>query len=347
MVGIIHVGNTLKEPYFEKYKIALEKSGQSYELILWDRKGDTQDYPENCHVYREKISGLNKIKKAFAYRRYAKFVQNILKNKKYDKLILLTTFSAFMLGKKIKEYKHNYIFDLRDLTCENNLFFRKKVERIIKNSTITVISSDGFRDVLPDFDYVRAHNLSGENERVTDKQKQLGVIKVGYAGVTRGDEFNKRLIQIFGGDKRFELVLMGDGIDSESVKEFANSYQNITVRGRYQNDEKAKLYATCDMLINMNIASFNGKRLTANKYYDGLLFGLVQIARADEYTGALVSCKELGVALDFSDKEFAEKVYEYYTSLDMTKFLQKANDELDRVKEQNEIFIEEVVNYLK
>lgn len=346
MVGIIHVGNTLKEPYFEKYKIALEKSGQSYELILWDRKGEVQNELDNCHVYRGKIDGVSKIKKLFAYRKYAKFVQSVLSRKKYDKLILLTTFSALVVGKKIKQYKNNYLFDLRDLTCENHLFFRKKVARIIKNSTISVISSDGFRDVLPDFDYVRAHNLSGENEQVASKQKQLGVIKVGYAGITRGDEFNQRLIRIFGGDNRFELVLMGDGIDSESVKKLANSYQNVKVQGKYQNQDKANLYATCDMIINMNTGGFNGKRLTANKYYDGLLFALPQIARADEYTGALVSCKELGVALDFLDENFADKVYEYYSNLDMTEFLQRATSELDRVKEQNQVFVDAVVDYL-
>ena len=101
------------------------------------------------------------------------------------------------------------------------------------------------------------------------------------------------------------------------------------------------------MLINMNIASFNGKRLTANKYYDGLSCNLPQIARIDEYTGALVTVKGLGVALDFYDEGFANKVYEYYQNLDFDEFKQKAKIELDRAKEQDKEFIQKIEDFIK
>ncbi len=346
MIGIVHVGNIFAEPYFEKYKSALDKSGENYELILWDRRGEVQSQ-NGMHVFRCENARKGKFGKYLAYRKFSKFAKKIVKEKKYEKLVLLTTLSAFMLGKKIKEYKGRYVFDIRDMTFEKCFVFRKKLSRIIKNSTFTAISSSGFLDVLPDYDYTLVHNLSGEDGEIEYKPKQdSGKINVLYTGISRGFEFNKRLIQIFGKDERFHLTIAGEGIDETKLIDLARS-SGVTVYGKYDSQKKRELLRGADMIINMNTASFNGKRLTANKFYDGLLFKLPQVARVDEYTGALVTCKELGLALDFSDGDFANKVYEYYKNLDVEEFTKKAKAELERAKRQNEIFIQKITDFAK
>ena len=178
------------------------------------------------------------------------------------------------------------------------------------------------------------------------EKKQNGKIEVLYIGNSRGDKFNQRLVEIFGWDDRFNFTLAGKFVNTSSLMSKVKDLKNITVLGEYNDDKKKELLTNADMIINMNTASFNGKRLTANKYYDGLLYLLPQLARIDEYTGALVSCKELGVALDFDDTDFANKVYEYYQNLDMEYFVQKSKAELKRVKEQNEIFVQKITEKL-
>ena len=102
MIGIVHVGNILAEPYFEKYKSAMDKSGENYELILWDRRGEVQSR-DGIHVFRCGNIPKGKLGKYLAYRKFSKFAKKIVKEKKYEKLVLLTTLSAFVLGKTIKD----------------------------------------------------------------------------------------------------------------------------------------------------------------------------------------------------------------------------------------------------
>lgn len=345
MIGIIHVGNAYIEPYFEKYKKVLDQTQTDYELILWDRKNEIEQ-KDGVHVFKKPTSNIKRAQKILNYLRYRKFVKKIVKEKKYDKLIFLTTMSAFTIGSFIKKYKNKYILDIRDLSGEKSKLFQKKLARIIENSSFTSISSDGFREKLPEFDYVRSHNLSGNI--ALDRQKNTsGKINLLYLGRTRGDWFNKRLIEIFGGDDRFTLNLIGEWIDSKEVAILAKKFENVTVKGKFDSSQKEEFLQKADILINMNIASFNGKRLTANKYYDGLECNLPQIARVDEYTGALVTVKGLGIALDFYDEDFANKVYEYYQNLDFDEFKQKAKIELDRVKEQDREFMQKIEEFLK
>ncbi len=347
MIGIIHTGNALKEPYFEKYRKALDLCGASYELVVWDRKGNSIKDEDGVHVFHKKTSNVKRLSKIRAFCAYCRFVRRTVQERGYDKLIFLNTMSAFALGRFIKSYAGRYVFDVRDMSYERLPLFKRRMARIIKNSDFTSISSDGFRDEMPDLDYVRSHNYTYTDlAKEVDKRQKSDPIKVVYVGVTRGDKFNLRLIEAFGGDERFTLRIAGEGADTETVKEKARQFKNVTVTGRYENEQKGDILTSSDMLVNMNIGSFNGSRLTSNKYYDGLIYKLPQIARADEYTGALVSVKGVGVALDVMSEELADHVYEYYSSLDLEEFVERAKAELERVKREDEKFLDAVKDFI-
>ena len=44
-----------------------------------------------------------------------------------------------------KKYKNNYIYDYRDYTYEKYGFFKKMVNKLIDDSYVTFVSSDGFK----------------------------------------------------------------------------------------------------------------------------------------------------------------------------------------------------------
>lgn len=348
MIGIIHVGNVFKEPYFDKYKSVLEKSGVEYEVIIWDRKGELKNVHPSVHIFSKKVK--SKLSKIFGFLAYFRFVQKTLKAKKYDKLILLTTLSAFACKKMLhREYKGKYIFDIRDLTYEYRQSFCKEVGRIIKDSAFSVISSEGFKKYLPSGNYVRSHNFRYDEIESRKKSAQLNLsdkINVVYIGLTRGDSFNKRLVEIFGGDERFSLRIAGEGCDSVAVLESANRYDNVTVSGRYELDQKADVLKDADILINMNLNSFNGKRLISNKYYDALILKIPQIARKGELMGEIVESKGLGISLDFEDKSFADKVYNYIINLDLNALDKAIESEIDLVLTEDEKYINEIKSFL-
>lgn len=351
MIGIIHVGNALKEPYFEKYEKVLTESKKEYEIIMWDRKNKEREYPANVHAFFKK-TGKGKLSKALAFSSYFRFVQKIIKEKKYDKLILLTTLSAFSCKRILKKrYAGKYVFDIRDLTYEYYAPFKKNVAEIVKNSAFTTISSSKFKEFLPNWNYyVRTHNFRYEdvlNAKPKSNLKKDGIINVVYIGFTRGDVFNCRLVEIFGGDKRFSLRIAGERCDSETVLAKAKGYDNVNISGRYELNEKFDLIKSADMIINMNLNSFNGKRLVSNKYYDSLTFKLPQIARKGEFIGELVERKGLGITLDFDDESFADKVYSYMENLDEEKFYHSVRTELNEVLEEDKIFIAKLKNFIE
>ena len=59
-----------------------------------------------------------------------------------------------------KKYKGKYIVDIRDFTLENIPFYRKAEQTVVKNSYSTVISSRGYKEFLPDYDYKVVHNYT-------------------------------------------------------------------------------------------------------------------------------------------------------------------------------------------
>ncbi len=353
MIGIIHVGNAGREPYFEKYKKLLDESGKEYEVIMMDKAsaGNTDEaLPSNYFCFKANDARKNKLIKLINFFKYSRFVKKILKRKKYDKLIILTTLSAFMCKKELhKKYKGKYIFDFRDLSLEKIGWFKKRVARIVKESAFTCISSDGFKKYLPEYDYVKAHNfrysdLSATRDEIDyEKNKKINLT---YIGTSRGYEYNSRLISIFGSDERFNLKIVGSYCDSPQILELSKKHDNVEVKGRYDLSEKHEILKDMDMLVNMNIESFNGLQAMANKYYDGIILKKPQLANINTFAGKQIKDRGLGIALAFSDENFADKVYEYWQNLDEENFNQKAKAELDAVLEEDKIYLAKIESFI-
>lgn len=352
MIGIIHVGNVLKEPYFEKYKNILEENKKEYEIIMWDKckDGDTSALPDNVYNFDLVDSNRGKIVKFINFMKYSRFVKRILKKRKYDKLIILTTLAAFMCKKELKgKYKGKYVYDFRDLSLERVGWFRKRVARIVKNSAFTCVSSDGFTKYLPSHNYVKAHNfrysdLSQTKEKINYQKDKL--IDLTYIGTSRGYEYNARLIEIFGSDPRFSLKIIGRFCDSPKVLELASLHKNVEVRGRYELSEKHEILSDMDILVNMNIESFNGLQAMANKYYDGIILKKPQLANINTFAGKQIEERGLGISLSFDDEHFADKVYQYWQNLNEEEFNEKAKKELELVLQEDKIYLSKIREFI-
>lgn len=349
-IGIIFCNELNVCPYVEKYTRVLEEKNIEYDYILWNRSNVKRNYPENYLVYSEYSEMyVKKYKKIYAVIRFAKYLNKVIKNNNYDKLIVLTSMPAILCYKLlINKYKNKYIFDFRDLSFERSFTFRYMLKRIIGNSYFTCISSPGFKDVLPKYNYVISHNFQYKHlkNNSSENHERNTIIRLLHIGITRGENYNKKLVDIFGNDTRFVVNIVGDGNDTESFKEYIKNFKNINVKGTYNNIEKEKYIRDADMLLYYYPCSFNNDRALANKYYDGIIFKKPLIGNKDTYSGKRLMFKNLGISLNLEDNQFANKLYDYYYNLNINQFYYYAKIELDNVIEEDSTYLKKIEEFL-
>ena len=177
MIGVIIANDIFYTPYVWSYVNKLEELNYQYEVIMWDRHyKEGKKYPiEIKHILKLNSNETkNKILKIKDYLIFRKFLIKVLKENNYTKLIFLSTFTAIFLPKIIFEkFKGNYIFDFRDATYEYLPFFLNKEKFIIKNAYCTTISSYGFKEILPQTDFLLTHNMNFQNINFYRNPKHL------------------------------------------------------------------------------------------------------------------------------------------------------------------------------
>lgn len=352
MIGIILLDAAELTPYIRKYIDVFEADGIKYDIIHWKRENETEYKGENIFTYTgefNRYSGkLSKIKPFIGFRRFA---VSIIKQKKYDKLIILTTQTAFVLGPElIKKYKGKFLLDYRDTSYENIKLYSMYINKIIECSKYTCISSPGFKKYLtPKKDYITVHNftndflLSRRNE--VQKKKPGEKIVIGYIGLLREIEYHKKLIDFFGGDSRFEFRIHGGGEGLDELRQYCERYDNVNVYGVYKEADKMKIMQDFDIICYNYPYSFVNYPALANKFYDGLVLKIPMFANSATFSGQLIAQNELGIALDENCKDTADKIYEYYRSFDENKFVKNCNTYLDRVIEEDKRFYEVIRDF--
>lgn len=349
MIGIIFSNNLNTCPYIDKYLDTFTRLGIDFEVILWNRESIDVNYPSNYKVYNlpSDIYGA-KWKKVKGFYGFRKFVHKQIRESKYDKLIFLTTFTALLCFKMTQsKYSKKYIFDFRDLGFEQNRLYRKMVKKIIDHSYFTCMSSPGFAPVFKLKNYVMAHNfrykdLLLQTDSVKKKSSKLMLLHI---GITRGEEYNKRLADVFGGDERFCVYIIGSGNDTPTLKEYVKKYDNIVVQGRYDNKQKAELISKADMLLYYYPCDFNCNRALANKYYDGLIYKKPLIGNINTYSGKRLENRGLGISVDFETNTVADTIYTYYNNLDQELFLKNVKKELNTVIKEDNLYIRKIEEF--
>ncbi|MEH6955597.1 hypothetical protein [Neobacillus drentensis] len=320
MVAVIFIGNMTFCPYAERYIEILEDNNCDYEVLYWNRSNTETDMPSNYISYNVQSNlNRNKVKKVKDFYGYYMWLKNVMKEKKYDRLILLSTLSGFIvLPQLLKRYKKRYIFDIRDYSYENNKFYYLIEEKIIKNSDFTSISSMEFKKFLPPSnDYVITHNFNPNEikELYKFKKKSVGdVLNFVWIGSVRYFEYQKIILDSLGNDRRFKVFYHGTGPQLQEYKEYVEkqNYSNVYFTGKYNNVDKADLLKHAD-IINNAYGKKNDiaiKHAVSNKYYDGIIYGIPQIVEIDSFKEKLLKDNNLGLPIDNNDKNLADLIYE-------------------------------------
>ncbi len=354
MIGIIIVGEIELSPFAKKYITEMEKRSIPYEIIHWNRSGKKSEDDEKHRTYFEQVdrygSLLKKVKPFYNFRKFAK---KLIKQQKYEKLIILTTQTAIILFDVVlsRRYRNKFFFDYRDTSYEYIGLYRRFINKIIKNSYATSISSPGFKKYLTDKkELIVAHNFQDryyENRVLACAPRKSEKIVIGYIGYLREFEYLKKFVDIFGKDDRFLFNIHGSGDCVEELSEYASKYNNATVFGAYKEDEKMDIVDSFDMICYNYPYSFVNYPAIANKFYDGMIRKKPMFGNSRTYSGELVEKYGLGISLDEEETQISQKIFEYFENFDAKKFAENCENFLKTVLEDDKKYIEKINRFLE
>lgn len=350
------IGDLKYCPYLVKYTNILDKENQKYEVLFWNREANSNEYADNYLSYNLK-SKLNKspMRKILDFIRYARWLNKKIKERSYDKIIVLSTLSGIIIfNLLIDRYKNKYIFDIRDYSYEHNKIFYCFEKKLIFNSYFTCISSEAFKYFLPkNYKYEIVHNFNPKeiSAKYSFVKKNYGeTLNMVWIGTVRYFEHQRQIIDKLKGDPRFNLIYHGSGPDLEKFKKYCkdNNISNVKFTGAYNNLEKFKLLQAADILNNSYKCDKENKIKYAisNKYYDGLNFKIPQLVETGTYKHKKVEAENVGVGLEPNDENFADKLYEYYFSIDPEQFNNICDQVLHTVQKEDEIYVKKIIEFV-
>ncbi len=352
MIGIICIGQIELSPFVKKYTSVMDEENISYEIVHWNRSGVKRENDDVNHTFSLPLDRYKSLlKKLVPFVKFRGFVKRIVREKKYDKLIVLTTQTAVMIPDVLHKYRGRYFFDYRDASYEYIKPYSAFINRIVLNSAYTAVSSPGFRELLTDKkELILSHNFQIENyaKRVQNCEKRSGgPIVMGYIGHLREYEYLKRFADAFGEDKRFEFHIHGSGDCVEDLREYVKKYDNVKVFGAYDEKDKMDIIDTFDMICYNYPKSFVNYPAVANKFYDGLIRKKPMFGNLDTFSGRLVSENGLGISLHETEGDFTDKIYDYYREFDENVFAANCEGFLEKVIADDRTYMEKIREFVR
>lgn len=341
MIGIVCFWDRCATPYLAKYEELLNGMKLAYEVLLWNRtpSEDAELISKSANEININIScNGTKLKKLRAFFRWRSIARRIIKENKYDHLIVLSTVPAVLLyGTLLNDYKDNYLFDIRDYTLENNKIFRHVVMRLINNSVLTSISSKGYmRWLNPSSKIMVNHNITVNEEIEPCIPKLIGKKSINFAfvGNVRLDSQTEALLLALKDESRIEQHYYGRIIPNCKIREIKEEYNidNLYFHGAFTVSDKPQIFADVDLI---NCVYANAEREEEiplgdstplpNRLYDSLTFYRPIVASKGTYLAELVEQYHLGCCINGFDAAAKYDILKYVDTFDESEFISGCN----------------------
>lgn len=317
MIGIIGFESLHVMQYLDKYTTVLDAHEIDYEVIYWNRKNNKN--PDSRYIpYEKPIDAYVPFQAKVTYFiGYARFLYKIIRNKKYERLIILTSQTAVVLSPLLlTKYRHKYLYDYRDITFEKNHFYRYLIQKLIQNSSGVPISSFGFLEEIGHSDkFFLAHNTQNLEKEMIAKIP-APTIRIVYWGMVRQVNFNKMICDVFGNDKRFTLIYHGEGFYRE-IEAYCleKGYRTIHFTGGYDRHDLQQFISETDILLNTYENDHQQKLALTVKLYDGMRYQRLQLVTADSYMAKFLEDYSIAYPLNLNNSQIKEEIIEWYNAL--------------------------------
>jgi len=331
---IIGFSNINYMPYLNFYLSNIDTRINDVDVIYWDREGNCNGEnlkdSVNYHPFTKVISDqIPKYKKIVSFIRFKAYCYKYLRNNKVDYIVLLHTSPAVLLRRILfKKFKYKYIFDFRDITYEKYWLYRKTVEKIIRFSEQTFLSSERFKSIFSSEvqdKFVVTHNVNInviECVNIPNYNRKDKKIKITFWGFLREQKTNELLINAFSSDNRFELHYYGK---IQSIALALMKYvevrriDNVFFHGKYKPKDIPLIVSNSDLVHNVYSGSAM-KLAMSNKFYEAIAYFRPQICLEGTFMADMVMRYSCGFALNILSENLAEEVYNYFTSISANEF---------------------------
>lgn len=306
------------------YTEYLEKNNIEYDIIYVNKYQEKEFinakniYAYNLNINRE----WSMVKKFTKYYKFKSYAKDIIKNNKYDFIIVWNSFTAFMFCEFLSnKYKNKYCINIRDYAYEKYLPIYLKMKKVIKSSSFTSISSNGFKQFLPNHDYIMVHSLNNKILKNCMPKKALrkkeDPIRITFIGYVRFFENDKKLIDALGNDKRFIVQFFGEG--SQVLKSYANEkkYKNIICKGRFEPNQTQDLLREADIINNLyGVGKIALDTALSIKLYYSVHLNIPILVFKNTYMSKI--SKQYGIGYEIDEDGFddlGDKIFEWYHTL--------------------------------
>lgn len=336
-------------PYLRFYLDNVDCQSHDVHVLYWNRDTAPECMNDYDHVtfhefsryQQDHVRIFSKIPNFIRYRRFAK---QLIRKEQYDFIIFLHSFPGVLLSDLLThQYRDRYIFDYRDATYENIRFFKQIIHKLVNHSRATFVSSDGFRRLLPEKagdKIYTSHNFMSDSLNHRADKKLYGTtshrIRIAYWGFIRDEKINRLMMDRLANDARFELHYYGrEDQLTERLKAYAaeKKADNIVFHGEYVPEDRYRFICETDCIHNV-FSDWNMMAAMSNRFYDSIIFRIPQLCMQGSVMGQRVKQVGIGFAYDPQNEDYADAVYDYYTSLNHQSFETACDTELDRVLEE-------------
>lgn len=324
--------------------------GIDFDIIYMD-KYDVEEKIECKNIYRY-INKINpsslRIKKLFQYLSFVPYAIRIINKNKYDFIIVWNDVAIIMFSIYLALFqKKKYCLNIRDYAHQEYRLIYYLFKLVVENSVFTTISSNGFKTFLPKFNYIMLHSL---NENVLNKcivREKLAPlnrkIRITFIGNVRFFEINKRLLDIFANDERFELHYYGT--NSEVLEQYAaeNNINNAIFGGAFSVNDTYKFIDRTDIINNLyGSGNPSVDYALSIKLYYGIFCNIPILVEKNTYMETISKELSMGYVVDSLSDDLNDRVYEWYRKINFDKLRESCNNYLVTIKKENALFDKEV-----
>ena len=337
-ICIVAFGNIMVTPYIKKYSEICRNNNLDFDVIYWDRLGIKEDIEGCSNIYsfnKSMPDDTPVCKKFVSMYRYARYIKKIIQKNKYDKLVIWTSLLGVFLESYItKKYKGKYIFDIRDYSYENIRWYYNKMDSLMKNSGLNILSSKGFMKFLPQNNYLVLHNCNYDSIGDYKFDNKSDKINISFVGLVRFEDKCKEFLRCIKNNEQIEFHFWGTGEGEAGLKEYCtdNHYDNVFFHGKYMPQEKGNICKNCDMMFNAYGNRLGLRYALSNKYYDALYYKKPLLVSENTIM------EELSDGVSFTveyNEKFAHELLCKYKSINSDQFNEHCESYLQSAIDEN------------
>lgn len=337
------------------YTEILDKNDIDYDIIYMDKYAKDETFPAK-HKYRF-VNVINpklpKIIRGLKYFKFIGYAKQILKKNKYDFIIVWNDVAIFLFGYYLtKHCKGRYCLNVRDYFYQKNPLVFKLFDQAINSAAFTTISSPGYRAFLPKADYIDLHSLNLQVLQQcvprTGKRREGEPIRITFIGNVRYFDINKRLLDIFKNDSRFELHYYGT--NAEILQEYAkqNGIKNTVFGGTFPVKDTSKYIDRTDIINNLYGHGRPGVDYALSiKLYHGIYCNLPVLVEPRTYMETIVTELENGYVVRELSDNLNDLIFDWYTNFDFDRMSENCSQKIRQIVAENGNFTNTFERYLR